>query len=161
MFVGWGCGIKLLWLVKHTGLLWFWGLENLCLCFCLLLCLAVSLWGCPGMGGRALSYCGVQNHLFIVVLGPPTGMPFVGLFFAFCKESVIESHTFFVSVSFCVWSWLCLWDPLPRSCKTESSCEGSLSGEGEKRPEGFWGEGEGSLSEEGEKRPEGLWGERL
>ena len=68
------------------------------------------------------------------------GLVFCFLFF--CKGGVIENHTFFVSCSFCVWSWLCLWDPLPRMGKRESSCEGSLSEEGEKRPEGFWGEGQ-------------------
>ena len=32
---------------------------------------------------------------------------------------------------------LCVWDPLPRSCKRQLSCESSLSEEVEKRPEGI------------------------
>ena len=74
---------------------------------------------------KPLVYCG---------FGASKGDTLCGIvFWSFCKGSVIETPTCFVYVSFCVWGCLCLWDPLPRSCKRELSCEGSLSSEEEKR----------------------------
>ena len=48
--------------------------------------------GPGGIGRMALSYCGVHTTLFIVVLAPPKGIPFVELFFGlFVKEVLLKT----------------------------------------------------------------------
>ena len=67
MFVGWGYGFKLLWLVQNTGLLWLWGLDKLCVFLFVVVFGFVFVGLSLGAGGHGLKllwcakplvYCG-------------------------------------------------------------------------------------------------------
>ena len=78
--------------------------------------LALSL--CLWVGGLALSYCGVQNHLFIVVLGPPQGIPFVCLFFCiFVKELLLKAIPFLFLFPFVFGVGFVFWTLCPGAAR--------------------------------------------